>query len=149
MASADRDQSACQQLMLIHPSLHPPIHPSIHPPMPHSQPRTQPASCVRAHLGTVHVCSRRRGLARNPSRASRAFANRLAGIWEQEWRKREREKSTKKKCGKTEERGGWQSRAIWGEERRLSEGRCGIKFLDGNYPKHSVHRSSSCAAMSD
>ncbi|XP_053271087.1 troponin T2e, cardiac isoform X5 [Pleuronectes platessa] len=67
-ASADKDQSACQQPMPIHPS------------MPHCQPGTEPASCVRAHLGTIHVCSRRGGLDRNPSWTSRAFANRLAGI---------------------------------------------------------------------
>lgn len=118
--------------------------------MLHHQPGTEPASCVCAHLGTVHVCSRRRGLARNHSWACRAFANRLAGIWEQEWEERGKGKSTEKKFwkGRRKEAG---SRKLRGREEAFWEWerRCGIKFLHGNYPKHSVHRSSSCSAMSD
>lgn len=76
-----RQRSECMPAAHAQLSIHPSIHLTIHPypsMLHHSQPRTEPASCVRAHLGTVHVCSRRRGLARNHSWASRAFANRLA-----------------------------------------------------------------------
>lgn len=96
----------------IHPSIHPPIHPAAHAPaVAHSQWGTEPASCLRAHLGTVHGCSRRRGLARNRSWASRAFANRLAGKWKEEWREKKnalrRNVERQRKTGLI---------AVWGEE---------------------------------
>lgn len=69
--------------------------PNIHP----SSPRMEPASCIRAHLGTVHVCSRRGGIARNHSRSGQASANRLAGM--RAGRQGGGGSSTeKKKCGK-------------------------------------------------
>lgn len=89
--------------------------PSIHPSMLHSQPRTEPASCVRAHLGTVHVCSRRREIARNHSWTSWAFANRLAGIWEQEWRKTKKKKALKRNVEREKRRLAMESNLRGGE----------------------------------
>lgn len=122
----------------VHASSHMPTHPSIYPCSTVS-PCTEPASCVRAHLGTVHVRSRRKGFARNHSWSGQAFANRLAGIWEQKERRGKKKKQHWEEMWKRRLamerhlRGG--EEAPWGE-------RCGIKFLNGNYPMHSLHGSS-------
>lgn len=94
--------------------------PSTHPRPTVIQKQSQ-AAALRAHLGTVHVCSRRIRITRNRNRASRAFAHRLAGI--------RRKKENKE---------------IWKEWRRLATAeswRLSGKERDGNYPKHLPHRT--------
>lgn len=126
----DKQRSECMPAERAHPSL-----PRHQPP----QAGTEPASCIHAHLGTVRVCSRGRGLARNCSWAGQAFADRLAGIWEQEY---------ENALVRNVER-------VLAAESHLREGKeaflggemsCWIKFLNGNYLRHLVDRSSSCSS---
>lgn len=108
----------------IHLSIHPSVRPcsTIRPTAGWA--RSQQAA-VCAHLGTVHVCSGRRGLARNRSWACRAFANRLAGIWGQ-------------KCGRGEEgEGGKKKKALRRQKKKKKKGEAGsgkLRRLSENEP---------------